>query len=132
MCASSQNHRFWKARKASLSSAAAELPASGTSPLALVAIGFVQLYRHSFSALLGRQCRYLPTCSEYALDALRLHGFWAGWFMALARLCRCGPFGGHGYDPVPLTLPASARWWLPWRYGAWRGPCDTDNGDLTN
>ena len=61
----------------------------------------------------GRQCRYQPTCSEYALDAFRLHGFWPGFFLAFARLCRCGPFGGHGYDPVPRTLRADARWWLP-------------------
>ena len=100
--------------------------ASTASPFAIVAIGFVQLYRHSLSALLGGQCRYLPTCSEYALDAFRLHGAWAGSFMTLARLCRCGPFGGHGYDPVPLTLPGSARWFLPWRYGAWRGPREPD------
>ena len=95
-------------------------PSSFRSPLAIVAIALVQLYRHSFSAFLGRQCRYEPSCSQYALDALRLHGFWAGSFMAVARLCRCGPFGAHGFDPVPSTLRPEARWWLPWRYGVWR------------
>jgi putative membrane protein insertion efficiency factor len=90
------------------------------SPLALLAIAIVQLYRHSLSAFLGRQCRYQPSCSEYALDALRRYGFWPGSFMALARICRCGPFGGHGFDPVPAQLRAKARWWLPWRYGVWR------------
>jgi uncharacterized protein len=99
------------------------------SALALLAIGLVQLYRHSLSALLGRQCRYLPTCSEYALDAFRLHGFWAGSFMAFARLCRCGPFGGDGYDPVPRRLPETARWWLPWRYGTWHGAREGHEGD---
>ena len=107
-------------------------PASSARPsvLALLAIGLVQLYRHSLSALLGGQCRYLPTCSEYALDAFRLHGFWAGSFMAFARLCRCGPYGGHGYDPVPRMIPDTARWWLPWRYGVWRGPREGDESDV--
>jgi uncharacterized protein len=97
--------------------------------LARIAITLVLIYRYSFSALLGRQCRYQPTCSEYALDALRLHGFWPGAFMTLARVCRCGPFGGHGYDPVPRTLRAGARWWLPWRYGAWRSPREGNDID---
>ncbi|SEE55820.1 hypothetical protein SAMN05519104_6514 [Rhizobiales bacterium GAS188] len=91
-----------------------------------MAIVMVQVYRHSLSMLLGRQCRYLPTCSEYALDALRLHGFRIGSIMALARFCRCGPFGGHGYDPVPSIPPAGARWWRPWRYGVWRMPREDD------
>jgi putative membrane protein insertion efficiency factor len=78
------------------------------------------------SALLGRHCRYLPSCSEYALDAFRIHGFWPGCFLAFARLCRCGPFGGHGYDPVPKTLRADAHWWLPWRYGVWHTPRDPE------
>ena len=99
------------------------------STLALLAIAVVQLYRHSLSAFLGRHCRYQPTCSEFALDAFRLHGFWAGCFLALARLSRCGPFGGHGFDPVPAKLSRGARWWLPWRYGVWRMPREEDNVD---
>ncbi|MFI4995158.1 MAG: membrane protein insertion efficiency factor YidD [Hyphomicrobiales bacterium] len=102
------------------------------SPLARVAIAVVLVYRYSLSAFLGRQCRYEPSCSEYALDALRLHGFWPGSCMAFARLCRCGPFGGHGFDPVPPTLRAEARWWLPWRYGVWRMPREDDKLDLQN
>jgi putative membrane protein insertion efficiency factor len=102
------------------------------SPLALVAIAIVQIYRHSLSALLGRQCRYQPSCSEYALDAFRLHGFWPGAFMALARISRCGPLGGHGFDPVPSHLSADARWWRPWRYGVWRMPREEGNVDPFN
>jgi putative membrane protein insertion efficiency factor len=97
-----------------------------------LAIGLVLVYRYSLSALVGRQCRYQPTCSEYALDALRLHGFWAGSFLAVARICRCGPFGGHGFDPVPATLRAEARWWLPWRYGVWRSPREDVKLDALN
>jgi len=46
-------------------------------------------------------CRFLPTCSQYAMDALRSHGLWRGSWLALRRLARCHPWGGFGYDPVP-------------------------------
>jgi uncharacterized protein len=110
----------------------AAAPSPAPSLLARAAIAVVLLYRYTFSALLGRQCRYQPTCSEYALDALRLHGFWPGSLMTLARICRCGPFGGHGFDPVPPTLRAEARWFLPWRYGVWRTPREDDKLDPGN
>jgi putative membrane protein insertion efficiency factor len=95
-------------------------PGELVSPAARLLIALVTGYRLTLSAVLGRQCRHLPTCSEYALVALRLHGAWAGLFLAVARVSRCGPFGSHGYDPVPETLRADARWWCPWRYGVWR------------
>lgn len=47
------------------------------------------------------RCRYLPTCSEYALQALELHGARNGLRLTLRRLARCHPLGGHGYDPIP-------------------------------
>jgi putative membrane protein insertion efficiency factor len=103
-----------------------EAPSRPASLAARMAMLLVQIYRHTLSALLGRQCRYLPSCSEYALDALRLHGFWIGSIMAVARISRCGPFGGHGYDPVMQAPPAAARWWCPWRYGVWRMPREDD------
>jgi uncharacterized protein len=80
----------------------------------------IRAYQLSLSALIGRQCRYLPTCSEYADEAIARHGLWAGSFMGLARLCRCHPWGGSGFDPVPSKLPQNAHWALPWRYGEWR------------
>ena len=86
----------------------------------------LRAYKWAISPLFPPSCRYVPTCSEYAVDALRLHGFAIGSIMALARISRCGPFGGHGYDPVPQAPPAGARWWLPWRYGVWRMPRDDD------
>lgn len=46
-------------------------------------------------------CRFTPTCSQYAMDALRAHGAWRGLWLAARRLARCHPWGGHGYDPVP-------------------------------
>jgi uncharacterized protein len=51
--------------------------------------------------VLGSNCRYCPTCSEYAIEALRRHGAVRGSWMALGRMIRCHPWGGHGYDPVP-------------------------------
>lgn len=88
----------------------------------LVLRGLILVYRYSLSAFMGRQCRYLPTCSEYAEEAVMRHGALAGSVMATARICRCNPWGGHGFDPVPRCLPADARWYRPWRYGVWRTP----------
>ena len=82
--------------------------------------GLIRCYQLSLSLLIGRQCRYLPTCSQYLDDAIARHGLWAGGWMGVARLCRCHPWGKHGYDPVPDVLPEEARWWRPWCYGIWR------------
>ena len=48
-------------------------------------------------------CRFTPTCSQYAVDALRAHGAWRGLWLAARRLTRCHPWGGHGYDPAPVA-----------------------------
>ena len=87
----------------------------------MAARGLIKAYRYSFSALAGFQCRHLPTCSQYADEALERFGLWPGGWMTLARLCRCQPFGTAGLDFVPRGLPERARWYLPWRYGRWRG-----------
>ena len=63
--------------------------------------GALRAYKLTLSPLIGRQCRYLPTCSEYAAEALIGHGAWRGSWLAARRLCRCNPWGGSGYDPVP-------------------------------
>ncbi|VAW14550.1 Membrane protein insertion efficiency factor YidD [hydrothermal vent metagenome] len=86
-----------------------------------VARALVRAYQLTFSALVGRTCRYLPTCSEYTDDAILRHGVWPGLWMGLARIGRCRPKGGSGYDPVPDVLPQTARPWAPWRYGDWAG-----------
>ena len=78
-------------------------------------------YRLTLSPLIGYNCRHLPTCSQYSDEAIARHGFWAGGWMTLARLSRCHPFGTSGLDFVASELPANARWYLPWRYGRWRG-----------
>jgi uncharacterized protein len=81
----------------------------------------IWLYRHTLSPLVGYNCRHLPTCSVYGDEAIDRFGLWAGGWMTLARLLRCHPFGTSGIDLVPSAVPAGARWYLPWRYGRWRG-----------
>lgn len=46
-------------------------------------------------------CRYYPTCSQYAIEAIEEYGFFRGWYLAIRRIIRCNPFGGYGYDPIP-------------------------------
>ena len=87
----------------------------------LVGRGLVALYRYTLAPLIGPRCRHLPSCSEYADEAIARFGLWAGSWMALARILRCHPWGTHGLDFVPQDAPAGAAWWLPWRYGRWRG-----------
>ena len=83
--------------------------------------GLVQLYRHTLSPLVGFECRHLPTCSDYADQAIERYGLWAGGWMTLARLLRCQPWGTAGLDFVAEALPTKAHWYLPWRYARWRG-----------
>jgi uncharacterized protein len=83
--------------------------------------GLVRVYRYTLAALIGPRCRHLPGCSEYADTAFERFGLWAGGWMTLARIVRCHPWGTSGLDFVPQSLPARARWYLPWRYGRWRG-----------
>jgi uncharacterized protein len=79
----------------------------------------IRTYQLTASALVGRHCRHLPTCSSYTDDAIARFGLWAGGWIGLARIMRCHPWGSHGFDPVPDSLPSDARWYLPWRYGRW-------------
>jgi uncharacterized protein len=81
----------------------------------------IWIYRHTLSPLVGYNCRHLPTCSVYADEAIERFGLWGGGWMTLARLLRCQPWGTSGIDNVPLTRPPGARWYLPWRFGRWRG-----------
>ena len=81
----------------------------------------VKLYRLTLSPLVGFHCRHLPSCSQYSDEAIDRFGLWAGGWMTFARVMRCQPWGTSGLDFVPHTLPLGARWYLPWRYGRWRG-----------
>jgi uncharacterized protein len=64
----------------------------------------VLFYKYSISPLLRPSCRHVPTCSEYMLDALKIHGPFTGLVLGTGRILRCRPGGTHGYDPVPLFL----------------------------
>jgi putative membrane protein insertion efficiency factor len=64
-------------------------------------LGLIRTYQLTLSPWLGRQCRYVPTCSVYAAEAIRRFGPGRGAWLALKRLGRCHPWGGAGYDPVP-------------------------------
>jgi putative membrane protein insertion efficiency factor len=86
-----------------------------------MARGLITAYRYTLSPLIGLRCRHLPTCSDYADEAIARFGLWAGGWMTLARVLRCQPFGTSGLDFVPALQPPRARWFLPWRYARWRG-----------
>jgi putative membrane protein insertion efficiency factor len=78
-------------------------------PVRYLLIGFLRAYRLLISPLYGQVCRYHPSCSAYALDAVREHGSVRGVWLAVRRLGRCHPWAAGGYDPVPpRTNPAQS------------------------
>ena len=75
--------------------------------IARVLIGAVRFYQLAVSPWTPPACRFTPTCSAYAIDALREHGAARGLWLAVRRVARCHPWGGYGYDPVPPPGPPS-------------------------
>jgi putative membrane protein insertion efficiency factor len=69
--------------------------------LGLPFIGLIKMYQWIISPMLGPKCRFTPTCSTYALQAIEKYGPFKGLWLALKRISRCHPFGGSGYDPIP-------------------------------
>jgi uncharacterized protein len=69
--------------------------------LSLPFIALIKLYQWIISPILGPKCRFTPTCSHYAVQALKKHGLVKGLWLAMKRISRCHPWGGSGYDPVP-------------------------------
>ncbi len=71
------------------------------------------LYKSTLSPVLaaffGGGCRFSPTCSEYAVEAIETHGWLRGSWLGLCRICRCQPWGGSGYDPVPSKIPPGQK-----------------------
>ena len=105
------------------------------SKLLSTALGFVlklpiHIYRWTLKPYVGWQCRHLPTCSEYALEAIDKNGPWRGFWLMISRLSRCRPWGTSGYDPVP-DIRNDHHPFAPWRYGRWTkagqtGRCEHD------
>ena len=77
--------------------------------LTLLLRGLIRGYQLLISPVLGPSCRYLPTCSSYAIEALRAHGALTGSWLAARRILRCHPWGGQGLDPVPSPHGARGR-----------------------
>jgi putative membrane protein insertion efficiency factor len=67
----------------------------------IITAPFLIFYRYLISPLLGNNCRFQPSCSEYAQEAYDQHNFWRASWLTFWRICRCNPWGGQGYDPVP-------------------------------
>ena len=78
----------------------------------------IHAYRWSLKPLVGWNCRHLPTCSDYALEAIERNGAWRGGWLAISRLGRCHPWGTHGFDAVP-DITSERHPLAPWRYGRW-------------
>ena len=70
----------------------------------VVAQLLIRLYQLTLSPWLGRSCRFYPSCSNYALEAIELHGAWRGGSLTLRRLSRCHPFHPGGFDPPPCAV----------------------------
>ena len=79
------------------------MPNAVSRVLAKPLIWFVRFYRLAISPWLGMNCRFQPTCSSYAIEALQVHGVLKGSWLAAKRIGRCHPWGDSGYDPVPGT-----------------------------
>jgi len=69
--------------------------------ISTVFLVLIRAYQLLLSPMLGASCRYTPTCSQYAVEAIRRYGPFKGGLMAVKRISRCHPWGGHGHDPVP-------------------------------
>lgn len=83
-------------------SAEATAPPGTSGPVARGMLTAVRFYRRALSPLKGGPtCRFTPSCSQYALEAIERHGAWRGGFLALKRVARCHPLSPGGYDPVP-------------------------------
>lgn len=67
----------------------------------------LKFYKNAISPFLPHACRFTPTCSEYMMQAIQIHGFIKGFYLGIKRLLKCNPWGGHGYDPVPTKHKAN-------------------------
>ena len=71
-----------------------------------ILIRFIKFYKYLISPLIGHSCRYLPTCSEYSIEALKTYGLSKGLLLSLKRIMSCHPWGNSGFDPVKKEMKA--------------------------
>lgn len=69
----------------------------------------IRFYQYAISPYTPASCRHIPTCSQYAIEALKIHGVFYGLYLAVRRVIRCHPWGTHGYDPVPPKKSKNSR-----------------------
>ena len=69
-----------------------------------ILIKFIKIYKYLISPLIGPSCRFLPTCSEYSIEALRTYGFSKGLVLSFKRILSCHPWGNSGFDPVKKEM----------------------------
>jgi len=86
-----------------------------TNPVSVFLIAGIRAYQTVLSPIMGGGCRFVPSCSNYAIDAIRTHGAFKGFVLSCWRILRCNPWGGRGFDPVPPK-------------GRWRNPPDGCGG----
>ncbi len=72
--------------------------------ITLPLIILIRAYQLIISPMLGSNCRFVPTCSEYAMESFKTHGLIKGLFLTIKRIGKCHPWGGHGYDPIPNKI----------------------------
>jgi len=77
------------------------VPGREMTAAAWIGVKLARIYQVLISPMLGDNCRFYPTCSQYAIDALTAHGFLKGTWLTIIRLCKCAPWHPGGYDPVP-------------------------------
>ena len=85
---------------------------AATDWMKILVLAPVRVYRYLISPLIPPRCRFIPTCSCYAIEAVESHGLRRGVGLALRRLARCHPWGGSGFDPVPPRHGASCHFQL--------------------
>ena len=77
-----------------------------TYPLILL----IRVYQLILSPMLGSNCRFMPTCSEYALESLKVYGLIKGTYLTIKRIGKCHPWGSNGYDPIPTKMGKKIKW----------------------
>ena len=81
-----------------------------TYPFKAIGICLIYFYKWCISPLIPHTCRFTPSCSTYALEAIKEFGFFKGTLIAFKRLCRCVPNGKSGFDPIPLNIKGDLKW----------------------